>query len=145
MTTLDIEKPVKTSAQQMHDSPEGPRTNPEIASLATFSSYSGPIPLPSHLAQYEKMVPGIAKKFLEEPHLEAEHRRALENKMVDAQIKLGKRGQFMAFSLALICIICSFMAIFLNHSLLGLGTLFLSIAAFVGVFIYGKNQKSTQS
>jgi len=87
----------------------------------------------------------VQKRFLEEPRLEAEHRRALENKMVEAQIKLGNRGQLMACVLASTCIIGSFAAIFSGHSLEGIGVLFFSIGAFVGVFIYGKNRKSSQT
>ncbi len=103
--------------------------------------YSGPIPPPDYLALYEKMVPGISKRFLEEPHAEAEHRRSLETKMVDAQIELGKRGQIIACCIASACVIGSFTAIFSGHNLWGLGALLLSVGAFVSVFIYGKNSK----
>jgi len=145
MSTLDLEKPKKPSVQSRQGFPNDPTTNAGQSHIASFSSYSGPIPPPEYLIHYEKMVPGIAKRFLEEPRLEAEHRRALERKMVETQIKMAGRGQLMAFSLAIVCVIGSFAAIFSGHSLLGLGALFLSIGAFIGVFIYGKNQKSAQT
>src|ERR1041385_2142023 len=116
MNVLDAEK-AKTLGQPMEGTPTESQIKPELNSLASFSSYSGPIPPPNHLAQYEKMIPGIAKRFLEEPRLEAEQRRALENKMVDAQINLGNRGQVMACILASTCVVGSFAAIFSGHSL----------------------------
>ncbi len=107
--------------------------------------YSGPIPPPEHLTMYEKIVPGIAKQFLEEPHREAEHRRSLESKMVDAQIKLAKKGQNIASILAFSCTFASFFTIYRGYSIEGLGALLLSIGLFIGVFIYGKNHKSGRS
>jgi len=58
--------------------------------------------------------------------------------MVDEQIKLGNRGQMMAFSLATLCVVLAFSAIFLGYDIAGLGALLVSIASFVGVFIYTK-------
>ena len=107
--------------------------------------YSGPIPPPDHLAAYEKIVPGIAKQFLEEPHREAEHRRSLQVKMVDAQIKLANQGQNRAFLLACICLPLSFVAICLGYNLGGLGALIVSIGILVSIFIYGKTHKPNRS
>lgn len=141
MSILEAEKPSKNSTLAPHNLPNRPEKTREPGSVPAFSAYSGPIPPPDFLVQYEAMVPGIAKKFLEEPRLEAEHRRSLENKMVNAQTQLAARGQKMAFIIAVVCITASFAAIFLGHSLPGVSTLFFSITALVGVFIYGKNKK----
>lgn len=107
-------------------------------SITSLTAFSGPIPPPMFLEQYEKLVSGSAKRFLDEPHCEAEHRRTLEKLMVTEQIKLSKRGQWMAFSLASICIGAAFTAIFFGYDLAGLGALFISVGSFVGVFVYSK-------
>ncbi len=99
-----------------------------------ISAYSGPIPPPAFLENYEKLVPGSAKRFLEEPHIEAEHRRSLEQQLVNEQIKLSKRGQILAFTLASCAILGAFITIFLGYDLAGLGALLMSITALVGVF-----------
>jgi uncharacterized membrane protein len=117
-----------------------PQKKPETASVATFASYSGPIPSPNFLIEYERMVPGIAEKFLNEPHLEAEHRRTLEKMMAEKQIDLADRGQKMAFALASLCVIGAFGAIFFGHSLEGLGALIASIAVFAGIFYCAKKK-----
>lgn len=122
------------------DTPTKPNNLGNSPSVTSLTTFSGPIPPPIFLAEYEKLVPGSAKRFLDEPHFEAEHRRALEKFMVNEQVKLSKRGQCMAFFLALVCIIASFTSIFLGYDIAGLGALFIAIASFVGVFIYGKYQ-----
>jgi uncharacterized membrane protein len=115
--------------------------NSEQTSMTSFASYSGPIPPPNFLLEYEKMVPGIAKRFLEEPHVESEHRRALQKMMAQEQVKLANRGQKMAFLLAGSCTLGAFGAIFLGYSLEGLGALVASITTFAYIFCYVKRRQ----
>ncbi len=115
-----------------------PSDQPNVTS---FAAYSGPIPPPHFLVEYEKLLPGIAIKFLEEPHREAEHRRSLEKMMVQKQVELASRGQIMAFVLASLCVILAFIAIFFGYSLAGLGVLVTSIASFVYAFCYEKKRQ----
>ncbi len=110
-------------------------------SVTSIASYSGPIPPPKFLSEYERLVPGISKKFLDEPHIEAEHRRAIEKMMAHEQIKLANRGQKMAFCLASLCTIGAFSAILFGYSLEGLGALVASIATFAYIFCYVKKQQ----
>ena len=112
------------------------------SAIASVTSFSGPTPPPSFLREYELLVPGIAKRFLEEPHLEAEHRRELEKLLVQEKIRLRRRGQSMAFFLATLSVIAAFAAIFCGYDIAGLGALFISIASFVGVFIYAKKHQA---
>ncbi|MCI0381570.1 MAG: DUF2335 domain-containing protein [Chlamydiae bacterium] len=145
MNELETEKKIETKQENSSiQKRQGlPSSSPSITGQLT-SLYSGPIPPPDHLMMYEKMVPGIAKRFLEEPHLEAEHRRNLEKKMVEAKIELGKRGQIIACILASACVIGSFAAIFSGHNIWGLGALLLSIGGLISVFIYSKNHKPSR-
>jgi uncharacterized membrane protein len=126
-TTLETASPKKQS-------PSKPNSHP-IAAVTTFS---GPVPPPEFLRDYEILVPGSAKRFLEAPHLEAEHRRALELAYLEEKIKLSRKGQWMAFSLAVLSIVAAFTAIFLGYSLAGVGTFFIAVGSIVGLFIYGK-------
>jgi len=137
MSDLEIKK--KNSQDSTHFSPESSKS-PEQPQLASFAQYSGPIPPPNFLIQYEQLLPGIAKRFLEEPHVEAQHRRVLEELLVQEQIKLSRRGQKMAFCLATVYILGAFSAIFLGYSIEGLGALVVSVATFAGIFIYAKKR-----
>lgn len=133
-------KPSSTNSVNSTETSSTPKNHVSQPPITSVMAFSGPIPPPDYLGLYEKLVPGSAKRFLEEPHLEAEHRRALENLSLNQQINLSKRGQWMAFSLAFFCITAAFAAIFSGYDIAGLGALIASITAFVGVFIYGKYQ-----
>ncbi len=110
--------------------------------ITAFTSFSGPIPPPNFLKEYELIVPGIAQRFLDEPHKEAEHRRALEKLMVYEQIKLNKNGQKMAFGLALLSICAAFSSIWLGYELAGASTFIVSICSLVGIFLYAKKNQN---
>lgn len=129
----------KPSSKRPKETEVQSSANQAISSTVT---YAGPIPPPQFLVQYEQMVPGIAKRFLEEPHLEAEHRRSIERRVVEERIKLSRRGQWMAFSLACITICGAFSSILLGYKIAGLGALFISVASLIGVFIYARKQPS---
>lgn len=101
----------------------------------------GPIPPPNFLEKYENLVPGTAKRFLEEPLLEAEERRSLERFVAQKQADSNTRAQWMAFVLAIGCITAAFTLIFLRYDVVGLAALLISLAAFVGVFIYARCRK----
>ncbi len=64
-----------------------------------ISYFQGPIPPPHFLAEYERIVPGIAERFLNEPHIEAEHRRSLEQKGLEEKLKFNKRKNIFLLDL----------------------------------------------
>lgn len=143
ITTEEIKDALQSSKGLQPESQNNPdsKKNPESSPIATFASYSGPIPPPNFLVEYERMVPGIAKKFLNAPHLEAEHRRNLEKMVTEKQLKLANRGQKMAFALASLCVVGAFGTIFFGYSLEGLGALLVSIAVFAGIFYHAKKKQ----
>lgn len=49
-------------------------------------NYEGPIPPPSLMREYEAIKPGLAERIVLMAEQEAEHRRAMERKVLDAQI-----------------------------------------------------------
>ena len=128
----------KASSKKPMEETKG-RSAPPLASVTAFS---GPIPHPDILRQYDLLLPGAAKKFLEAPHLEAEHRRSLEKALIHERMRMSKRGQWMAFFLATLSITASFASIFLGYDIAGLAALFIAIASFIGVFIYAKKQSN---
>jgi len=132
-----LSKDLTSESQKKPDSKKNPKSKPVTA----YASYSGPIPPPNFLVEYERMVPGIAKRLLNEPHLEAEHRRTLEKMMAEKQFKLANRGQKMAFALASLCVIGAFGTIFFGYSFEGLGALLVSIAVFAGIFYSAKKKQ----
>lgn len=102
-------------------------------------SFSGPIPPPSILKQYEEMHPGSADRILKMAEKQADHRMALEKKAIGGQVDQSKRGQVFGFILALVCIAVAFcFAWFLDMKTFASAFLTVTLVALVGLFINGK-------
>ncbi len=61
------------------------------------SFYSGPIPHPEHLREYESITPGSADRIISMAEKQQEHRIAIEKQVITGQVKDGSRGQVFAF------------------------------------------------
>lgn len=78
------------------------RTNPaspaaqQVARVAAVS-YSGPLPRPSDLEQYDAIVPGMAERLLVKFEQQADHRMALENHVIRSDVKRANWGLGAAF------------------------------------------------
>jgi uncharacterized membrane protein len=124
--------------------PVNPLPQAQAPSLHSFSAtaFSGPTPPPEILKQYDSLVPGIAERFLRMPIEEAEHRRKVEEKVVTEKIRASKTGQIMAFILALLIVLGSFVAICLGFSLAGFGSLLVGASSFASLFVFSRKQQN---
>lgn len=75
-------------------------TQPQLIRASVSTSFSGPIPPPSVLAEYEKLVTGAADRLIRMAEQQAEHHRDLEKSLIQAEIsdvqaerEERKRGQ----------------------------------------------------
>jgi uncharacterized membrane protein len=64
------------------------------------SEFVGPLPSPDVLAEYEKVVPGLAARLEAFATEDLTHRRDLEAALVEQQGRLARRGQRFAFVIA---------------------------------------------
>lgn len=53
-----------------------------VQAAAWFESFSGPLPPPKHLAEYERILPGAAERIFRMAEDQATHRRSLEQAVV---------------------------------------------------------------
>ena len=102
--------------------------------------YRGPLPHPDHLAKYEDLYPGSAKKLIELLDDQSHHRMDLEKAVISSNIFNERRGQIFAFIICMTAIIGGFAAIFFDKNVLGIGSVLGSLAALVTVFIIGKSK-----
>jgi uncharacterized membrane protein len=77
--------------------------------VATTQQFSGPLPHPDALKQYDQLVPGAAKSIVDSFVKEGDHRRSCEKResivmetWSDGDIRLQKRGQIFGFILGVI-------------------------------------------
>jgi uncharacterized membrane protein len=63
--------------------------------------FSGPLPSPAIMKQYEEILPGSAERILKMAEKQSDHRMALESAIIPKQQKESSRGQLFAFVLSL--------------------------------------------
>lgn len=106
--------------------------------VARKEEYSGPIPHPSHLGNYEKILPGSADRILKMAERQSMHRQDNQTKIVDFEIKFRGRGQIFGFILAFAGIIGGFVLVLSDKDVIGLSVLIGSLATLILAFLYGK-------
>lgn len=63
--------------------------------------YSGPLPHPDTLAEFEQILPGAADRILKQAEAQTEHRIEIEKKVVSADITKSYLGLVFGFILGL--------------------------------------------
>ena len=102
--------------------------------------YSGPIPHPDHLRQYDEISPGCAKLIIQMFVEQSEHRRGLDEKILDAEIKGYSRGQIFGFIILLICLIGGFILVWFDKNGAGMAAIIAAVAGFALSYFHGKKQ-----
>ena len=106
--------------------------------------FAGPLPLPEHLSEYERISPGAAERIIRMAELQADHRRATESKVVDSGIRSASRGQIFAFVIGMTAVLGGIGLMASDKSITGVATSLSALAALVGVFVWSKRQKSRE-
>jgi uncharacterized membrane protein len=109
--------------------------------LSVQQSYSGPIPDPHSLAQYEQLQPGLAERIIRMAEKEAEHRHLQEDRLIKNTIKVATVSIIFAFvSVIMFCGLILY-ALIKGMNMATLGLAIGAIASVAGVFIAFKSQK----
>jgi uncharacterized membrane protein len=107
-------------------------------------SFSGPLPHPEILRQFEQVSPGAADRIITMAEQQSFHRRELEKKVIESDVTRSRLGQILGFIIAIFGLVVSaVIAVYGNAiagTILGVGT----IASLVGVFMYGTNTRKTE-
>jgi uncharacterized membrane protein len=88
----EFEQPLMAAPAQPAGRPVQPATV-----RAQFVAYSGPLPHPDILRQFNEIVPGLANRIVTQFEEQGRHRRKLENRVVWHNIFAATTGQVMAF------------------------------------------------
>jgi uncharacterized membrane protein len=116
------------------------------------SFYCGPYPPPELLKDFENAMPGAGDRIFKLMEGEAEHRREMEKRSLEAQVddrrayrRLEGRGQFFGFAIGSIAIL-SGAAIIIAQPTAGAviaGALLSQsgLVTLIGAFLYGKHKK----
>jgi uncharacterized membrane protein len=105
------------------------------------ASFSGPLPLPSLIAQYNEVIPNGAERIMAMAERQSAHRERLEARVVDGNVANQTRGSYFAFILALVAIGGGFFLIHEGRSAQGLVAIITSLVALASVFFYSKAEQ----
>lgn len=133
-------------SEHLETTSEGEFEPKEIATVRAIShtqSFSGPLPPPQILQQYNDAHPGLADRIVTMAESEQAHRHGVENTALSGSIGAEKRGQNYALTICTLVVLASFGLIWQGHevsgSVLAAGTL----SALAYVFITGRRDKKS--
>lgn len=147
------------------DEPEGSvqATQPEVGQetarlLAQFSfasSFSSPFLPPAVLEEYERVLPGTAERLIAMAEAQSAHRKAMEEKKLNAEIADAKadrneaeRGQYCGLAIGITAIISGAVVAGTGHEWAGGFIGSAGVIGLVTAFIYGRQKapaKPTQA
>lgn len=121
------------------------------SSVEMAAAYSGPLPPPEWLRQYEEVLPGIADRMMalvesevSNQHDASAHDRQMQERVVSAGITMAKRGQVVAALLGFSFLVAAVVLALTGNPLLG-GVI--GIADLVGIvvsFALGLSRKGAE-
>ena len=106
-----------------------------------ITAFSGPLPHPADLEHYNRILPGAAERIIAMAEKQSRHRQDLESKVIVSDIISSRLGLIFGFIVGLGGIISGAIIIILSGQIVGGLISFTSLAALVGVFVYGSQQR----
>lgn len=103
-------------------------------------SFSGPIPPPAHLEQYERILPGAAERILKMAEEQSAHRRSLEKQVIGSGVKRAHLGLWFGLCVGLAGFVVVGYCAYLGFETLAAIIAALDLGSLVGVFVYGSKQ-----
>ena len=102
--------------------------------------YSGPLPPPYMVKEYEEILPGAAERIFSSFERQSQHRQNAENNREEHEFRLGKRAQNMAFIITMSMILGGLYLAYTGKDLTGFGMIFTGLASLVAVLFINKKK-----
>lgn len=110
-----------------------------IAGLATRQvSYSGPVPPPQFMREFNEIIPGAAERILAMAEAQTSHRIAIEAKAVNSGNMRATLGTCFGFIIGMTALIIGGAGMFTGHETTGFWFGVSGLGSLVGVFIVGR-------
>jgi uncharacterized membrane protein len=137
-----VASPAQPEPQTPHQS--SPSNRSMLTQRTSLEMFQGPLPPPSVLEHYDRIVPGAAQRILAMAEQQATHRQALERRVSRTGTITSVLGQLFAFVLTLRAFEFAVQMLRGGHSAEAVVTTIATIGALVGVFIVGKRQATEE-
>ncbi len=147
------QKKRKTEIAKRDDSPE--RTGKTIKMPSAPGSqqitqtryeehYSGPLPHPNILAQYDNLAPGCAAQIIDQFVEQSKHRRSLEAKVIDHEISQSSKGLYAGLLIAIIGLVGGLYVVSQGYEIAGLTTVIAAVGGLAGLFVFVQNSRKEE-
>lgn len=114
------------------------QTTARLPLVLARSSFSGPVPPPDLLREYELVVPGAAKYFFDALDRQSLHRQEMERTALAAAIRNERVGIWLAFAIAMVVIASGTFLIHEDKDPQGLSLIVGTMASLCAVFVYSR-------
>lgn len=101
------------------------------------ASYSGPLPPPGLLKQYNEIIPDAAERILCVAEQQAKHRQALEKTVVVGDSKRADRGLWAGLAVTLSLVAGAVFLVSTGHDGAGIAIAAVDVVGLASVFVYG--------
>lgn len=109
----------------------------ELGPVIAVTRFSGPLPPPQILEEYNRIVPGSANRILAMAEKQAAHRRMLESQSLSSGVRNSHLGLISGLLVGLGGIVAATVIAIFGHPQAGVGMGFLTLGSLVSVFVYG--------
>jgi uncharacterized membrane protein len=100
-------------------------------------SFSGPLPPPLVLREYNEIIPGLAERIVALAEKQTEHRIGIEAKVIGSDISRSWGGLICGFVVALTCVAAGTICILYGHDWAGATLATGAVGGLVYTFIHG--------
>lgn len=132
---------IKSQKQQSIDAIKNGAQAVTIKGTAS-ATYEGPLPPPEILRGFAEIHPDAVELIFDEFKKNSDHVRTMEQKKLESDNAIAKRGQWMAFILGIFLILLAVCAVFIGAPWIAGGALFIAVAGIARAAISSRtNQK----
>lgn len=132
-------------ARQSDNAVAGSRKGPAISRqgelfpgqirVSESSTFSGPLPPPDLLAEYDQVLPGLADRIVAMAEKEGDSRRALQSRAM----RLSELGLFSAFTIPMSALLGGFFLVLNDKSAEGMSIVIGAVASLLAVY-FGRDR-----
>ena len=116
----------------------------QVVTRTVSQSYSGPVPPPNILREYDQIVPGAAARILAQAEAQTQHRIKLEDNVTTSDIRRSYWGLGIGAVVSLVPILGGCGLVALGHDAAGAAIAGTSLASLAAVFVYGTTIRRTE-
>ena len=113
----------------------------ELLTMVVSQYFSGPLPPPDLLRQYDEIVPGFAQTIVGQFVDQGNHRREMERAVILSDVARANWGLALGFTLALIGVAGSLYTINTGRTAVGLTAFIVSLAPLVVAFLESSRRR----